>query len=66
MLLEDDARDAFPEIDLGMVPVNTWVKVSVPMSQLNLSGRIFHRVDIQHIGNTGATYWVDDLKLVGR
>ena len=65
VMLEDDAGHSFPEIDLGWMPANTWVKVSVPMSQLDPLGRVFDRVDIQHIGNVGRTYWVDDIDLVG-
>jgi len=66
VMLEDAASDAFPEIDLGNIPANTWRVVSVPMSQLNPAGKAFDRVDIQHIGNAGRTYWVDELKLVGK
>jgi chitinase len=64
IVLGDDERHTFPKIDLGRVPANTWVEMSVPMSQLNPKRRVFHRVDIRSLGNVARTFWVDELELL--
>jgi hypothetical protein len=64
--LENDAKASFPEIVFGTIPANQWTRVSVPMSQLDPAGTPFDRVDVRDYTGTTRTYYVDDLKLVGR
>jgi chitinase len=59
--LEDDSNSAYPVVDLGNVPANTWVKKSVPISALDPQKTVFHRIDIMHYASGSRTYWVDEL-----
>ena len=64
--LENDAKASFPAIAFGTVPANQWTRVTIPLSQLSPSGTFFDRIDIGDFTGTTRTYYVDDLRLVGR
>jgi hypothetical protein len=64
--LESDSGPAFPEIVVGVIPVNQWVKISVPIADLDPNGTGFNRLDVRDYGGANRTYYVDDLRLVGR
>jgi hypothetical protein len=64
--LENDARATFPEVPWGTVPANQWVLVSVPIAQLDPNGIPFDRVDIEDHDGITRTYYVDELRLVGK
>ena len=64
--LERDSGVSFPEIVVGILPTKQWIKVSVPMSQLNPGGQLFDRLDIRDYSGTSRTYFVDSLRLVGK
>jgi len=66
VLLEDDTGYKYPVIDMGNVPANTWVKKSVPLTTLNPTKRVFHRIDIMHYATGSRTFWVDELVVRGR
>ena len=66
VLLEDDSGYKYSVVDLGNVPANTWVKKSVPLSVLDPTNRVFHRVDIMHYASGSRTFWVDELVVRGR
>ncbi|MEA2625574.1 MAG: chitinase [Candidatus Binatota bacterium] len=66
VLLEDDAGSFFPEVDLGDVPPNVWTQVTVPMSRLDPAAGRFSRIDVRHLGSSGQTFWIDELRLVGK
>jgi chitinase len=63
--LENDAKYAFPEVVVGTIATNQWIRVSVPMSQLNPTGQLFDRLDIRDYSGTSRTYYVDELRFVG-
>ena len=54
------------QIRKGIVPANTWVKKSVPLTTLNPTKRVFHRIDIMHYATGSRTFWVDELVVRGR
>ncbi|MEA2626804.1 MAG: hypothetical protein QOD06_2849 [Candidatus Binatota bacterium] len=64
--LENDAGQAFPSVTAASVPANQWATVSVPMTSLDPSKLPFARVDIGDSAGVSRTYYVDDLRLVGK
>jgi hypothetical protein len=64
--LENDAGFVFPEVVVGTIPLNQWVTVSVPMTQLDPAGQPFDRVDIADHNGTTRTYFVDAVRFVGK
>lgn len=64
--LENDAANAFPAVVFGTIPVNQWTSVFVPMSQLDPAARPFDRLDIGDNNGANRTYFVDELRLVGK
>jgi hypothetical protein len=64
--LENDARAPFPAVVAASIPANQWTAVTVPISQLDPNGQLFDRVDIGDANGVSRTYFVDDLRLVGR
>jgi chitinase len=66
VLLENDMGATFPSITYGTLPVNQWTVVSLPMGQINPSSQVFHRIDVRDISGSARTFFVDNLRLVGR
>ena len=64
--LENDAHAAFPEVVFGTVPANQWVLVTVPIAALDPNGVAFDRVDIADHNGVTRTYYVDELRLIGK
>ena len=64
--LENDARAAFPEVVFGTVPANQWALVTVPIVALDPNGVAFDRVDIADHNGVTRTYYVDELRLIGK
>lgn len=64
--LENGANDLFPEVLVGTMPVSQWVAISVPIDQLDPTGKLFDRIDVRDYGGVTRTYYVDDFRLIGR
>ncbi|MGH7806216.1 MAG: hypothetical protein ACREQJ_17850, partial [Candidatus Binatia bacterium] len=62
--LQNDAQQAFPAVPLTTLPVGSWVRINVPMSQLNPSNRTFDRVSFGNFNGTNVTFSVDDFELL--
>ncbi len=61
----NDLGDPFPDNLQTNVPTNQWTLISVPMSSLNPSGYVIHRINIQNYTRLIPTYYVDNVRLVG-
>jgi hypothetical protein len=64
--LENDAKASFPEIVFGTIPKSKWTKVSVPISQLDPNAQLFDRLDVRDYGGKNRTYFVDNVRFVGK
>ena len=63
--LQNDQGSAFPLISSWDVPVNQWIVVSLPMSQLNPLNLVVHRINFMDISGATTTYFLDELHFVG-
>ena len=64
--LQNDAQQAFPKVPLTTVAVGSWVRINVPMSQLNPQNLAFDRVSLGNYNGTNVTFSVDDFELLPR
>ena len=64
--LENDAHSVFPAVGLGTIPANQWVSMSVSLAQLDPGGQLFDRLDLFDNTGTNRTYYVDDVRFVGK
>jgi hypothetical protein len=60
----NDQGDVFPDNVQSSIPTNQWTIITVPMSQLNPSNYVIHRVNIQNYTRLAPTYFVDNVRFV--
>lgn len=64
--LKNDLGQSFPKVTHGVVSANQWEIIRIPMSELNPNGQAINRIDLLETSGTTKTYFVDDLKLIGK
>jgi hypothetical protein len=60
--LQNDQGSALPALSYGAVPLNQWVVISLPMSQLNPQNVPVDRISIMDVSGASVTFFVDDLR----
>ncbi len=65
IFFENDGGQKFPAVSYGTIAANQWTIISIPMSQLNPSGYIVNRLDIQDVSGSTKTYYIDNLHFTG-
>ena len=64
VMFENDPGSAFPKINYGLIPANTWKIISLPVAQLNPAGYAVNRLDVMEMSGSPRTYYVDNLGFV--
>ncbi len=57
----DDCR----HIEGGTLATDQWKLVRIPLSDLNRSGKHISRITVQNQSSVTASFWIDDLRLIG-
>lgn len=65
LFFENDQGQSFPKINTGTPVEDTWVTVSVLMSQLNPNRQTIHRICLQEFSGTTKTFYIDNLRFIG-
>lgn len=62
VFFENDQGQSFPQVNPGQIIADSWVEVSIPMSQLNPSGLTVNRIAIQDISGQRRTFYIDNVR----
>ncbi|MCF7802568.1 MAG: fibronectin type III domain-containing protein [Candidatus Marinimicrobia bacterium] len=62
--LQNDDGGSFPKVKSETISGNGWVKISIPVDDLNPQNLAVHRLNLQEISGASQTYYVDNIQWV--
>lgn len=63
VLLENDKGSSFTKVNYGTITANNWIRVTIPMSQLNPGNNVIQRIDIMENSGVQKTFYLDNINL---